>query len=185
MAARRADVVTIITSRRDMGHFRSQRIAAMENWSNKFCRKVVCVSEAVRDRTILDEKVNPRKVEVVYGGIDADYFSPPKMQKKDIKTFRVGMVATMDRELKGHLDFLKSAKIILEKRKDVQFILIGDGKLKASLVEFVQNNEMEEHVVFKGQHKDVRNEIATFDVFVLPSHTEGFFKRNLRGHGDG
>lgn len=172
-AARKAGVSYIVTSRRDMGHFRSGRIAAMEKWSNRFCNKVVCVSNAVKDKTVKEEHLPLEKAVVLYGGVDTEIFKG-ESAKKEEGPLTVGMVATMDRVMKGHLDFLKTAKLLFDQNKNVRFVLVGDGGLRQELEEFVRLGKMEKMVEFKGPSNDVRQELAGMDIFVLPSHSEGF-----------
>jgi len=172
-AARKAGVPCIVTSRRDMGHFRSKRIAALEKWSNRFCDKVVCVSNAVKNKTINDEHLAQEKAVVLYGGVDIQLFKRQTASGNN-RPLTVGMVATMDRPMKGHMDFLKAARQVFDQNKDVRFVLVGDGDLRPGLEEFVKQEGLVEAVVFKGQSNDVQKEISGMDIFVLPSHSEGF-----------
>lgn len=172
-AARNAGVPYIVTSRRDMGHFRSRRIAAMEKWSNRFCHKVVCVSNAVKDKTVNAEHLAREKAVVLYGGVDTQLFKRQPASANN-RPLTVGMVATMDRPLKGHMDFLTAARQVFDQNKDVRFVLVGDGDLRPGLEKFVKQEGMVESVIFKGQSNDVQKEISGMDIFVLPSHSEGF-----------
>ncbi|MBP9853821.1 MAG: glycosyltransferase [Candidatus Omnitrophica bacterium] len=172
-AAKKANVPVIVTSRRDMGHFRSKRIAAMEKWSNRFCHKVVCVSNAVKEKTLQEEQLPKEKIVVLYGGVDSEQFKRP-LGTKNESVLSVGMVATMDRPMKGHMDFLHAAKLIQDHSHPVQIMLVGEGSLRRELEEFVQSNNMTNMVHFKGQSNDVIQEMNGLDILVLPSHSEGF-----------
>lgn len=173
-AARRANVPYIVTSRRDMGHFRSGRIAAMERWSNNFCQQVVCVSQAVREQTVASEGLDPEKAVVLYGGVDTQVFSPAAKSQAAAGTLQVGMVAAMDRPMKGHADFLEAARLVLQQRKDVIFTLVGDGQLRRELEGFVKANGLSEAVRFTGASNEVQKDVRDWDIFVMPSHSEGF-----------
>lgn len=172
-AAKQVKVPFILTSRRDMGHFRSGRIAAMEKWSNRFCEYVVCVSNAVKDKTVREEHLSANKAVVLYGGVDTNLFKGRTQLDQD-GPLTIGMVATMDRPIKGHLDFLMAAKHVLEGTRNVRFILVGDGELRVELETFVRQENMGDAVSFRGQSNDVQKEIEQMDMFVLPSHSEGF-----------
>lgn len=173
-AARQARVPVIVTSRRDMGHFRSNRIAAMERWSNKFCQKVVCVSEAVRQQTMSNERLDAGKAVVLYGGVNTEVFRRTPGPCASGTKLKVGMVAAMDRPMKGHADFLKAAREVHQQNPTVEFILVGDGSLRAELERYVQQQDLGDVVIFKGQSADVQREMQDFDIFVMPSHSEGF-----------
>jgi glycosyltransferase involved in cell wall biosynthesis len=53
-----------------------------------------------------------------------------------------------------------------------KLIFIGDGELRAQLEELVKNNGIED-VIFLGNRSDVNELLNCFDVFVLPSVSEG------------
>lgn len=170
--ARQARVPIIITSRRDMGRFRSRRIAAMERWSNKFCHRVVCVSDAVKKQTVDSEGLDPAKAVVLYSGVEV----PPRAESSPPSGngLTVGMVASIDRMEKGHMDFLKVAREVRGRNKEIRFVIVGDGHLRPELERYVEREGLHGAVDFRGRSADVPAEVRKFDIFVMPSHTEGF-----------
>jgi glycosyltransferase involved in cell wall biosynthesis len=77
-------------------------------------------------------------------------------------------VARLD-EQKGHRYLLEAAV----QMPDVQFILVGDGPLRSSLEAQVQALGLADRVDFLGHRTDIRDLLASSDVFVLPSLYEG------------
>ncbi|MCA9394751.1 MAG: glycosyltransferase [Candidatus Omnitrophica bacterium] len=170
--ARQSKVPIIVTSRRDMGRFRSRRIAAMERWSNKFCHRVVCVSEAVKQQTVANEGLDPAKAVVLYSGVEVP--TAPQRDASRGGALTVGMVASADRVEKGHMDFLQVAREVYRKNREIRFVIVGDGHLRPELERFADQEGIRPVVDFRGRSSDVPSEVRKFDIFVMPSHTEGF-----------
>lgn len=173
LAAKIAGVRIILTSRRDMGHFRSYRIGLLEKFINSWTEKVLCVSEAVRNAVIASEQLGPEKTGVIYTGVDVnEFYKTDKAVKKSY--FTVGLVAAISREIKGHRYFIEAAEKVSASRKNVKFVLIGDGPLKRPLEEYVSQKGIKGYFDFKGSSSDVKKELETVDIFVMPSLSEGF-----------
>jgi len=83
----------------------------------------------------------------------------------------VGMVARIDFE-KDYPTFIKAAKIILLKRNDVKFVIVGDGEDKEKM-QFMIAPEYEEKFIFTGRQSKVESIINCFDVAVLSTFKEG------------
>ena len=74
---------------------------------------------------------------------------------------------------KNH-DFLIDVFSEILKKKDVRFMLVGDGSLKGKIEEKVKKLGIEDKVVFTGLRSDVPDILQAFDIFVFPSIYEGF-----------
>ena len=83
----------------------------------------------------------------------------------------VGMVASFSK-MKDYKSFVKSAELVLEKRKDVIFVCIGDG---ANLIQIKSSISLENKSFFRflGRINDVESIINIFDIGVLSTFTEG------------
>ena len=105
--------------------------------------------------------------------------------KKNIMESRIKLNLPIDKkiiltvgnlvEVKGHTYLIDSMKDIVNLRKDVICIIVGEGKLKMKLAKKIKLNKLKNNVLIKGYRK--RNEIVDWlnacDVFVLPSLNEG------------
>jgi glycosyltransferase involved in cell wall biosynthesis len=80
--------------------------------------------------------------------------------------------------IKNHRLFIDIASKISRIRPDVQFLIIGDGPMKASLQEHAAECGVAHAVTFTGQLPDAQQWLSLFDVFVL---TTG----NGNGQGEG
>jgi glycosyltransferase involved in cell wall biosynthesis len=121
--------------------------------------------------------VKPGRGICVYNGFNFDRLKSivPKTvirKKYDIITEHVvGMVASFTVR-KDHVTFIKAAQLLLEHRRDVTFILVGDGPNLAACKTLVQSKN-HDHIRFLGKCFDVESIVNTFDIGVLATFTEG------------
>ncbi len=83
----------------------------------------------------------------------------------------VGMIARFT-DQKDHKSFILCAQEILAIRKDVTFILVGDGPLRKDIERLVTFPFLE-HIIFLGEQDDVESIINILDIGVLSTITEG------------
>jgi glycosyltransferase involved in cell wall biosynthesis len=75
---------------------------------------------------------------------------------------------------KNHAFLLEIFNEILKIKPNAKLYLIGDGELKLELQEIVKKLNMMNKVVFLGSQKNVGEILQAMDVFIFPSHFEGF-----------
>ncbi len=133
--------------------FRLNRIAT------RFTNFTVAVSEKVASEALRDEGVPHQSLAVVPNGICVDQFNRPRKTNGR----RVGTVGRLVRE-KNYPLLLRAVAAI----RDAELVFVGDGPLRADL-----ERDAGPRVQFLGQRRDVSELLASFDVFVLSSSTEG------------
>src|SRR5262249_56052852 len=78
---------------------------------------------------------------------------------------------------KGIDFYLRAARIVLERGRDVRFLMIGAGSSEVnygSEVEMLaQQLKLDHRVIFTGQRQDVPQILRDVDIVVHPSLTEG------------
>ncbi len=83
----------------------------------------------------------------------------------------VGMIASFT-SMKDYATFVKAGEMLLEKRRDVTFIALGDGpnliQIKGSILE-----KNKSKFLFLGRQTDIESFVNIFDIGVLSSFTEG------------
>ena len=143
--------------------------------------KVIAISEAVRAHLVNDLKVPKDKIVMIHNGVDIGNFKRNynNEEKESIrkefsltKAIVVGIIARLS-SVKGHIYLLEAAKLILNKRKDIQFLIIGDGPEESKLKKLTKTLEIEENVVFHKSILDTAQALAVMDIFVMPSISEG------------
>jgi glycosyltransferase involved in cell wall biosynthesis len=139
----------------------------------------------VEDAAVLERLRVPRhKVHVLGGGVDLERFRPrPEIAASVRRSVGVspervvvGVVARLVWE-KGFAELFEAARRLQRTRPEVLVVVVGpldpakrDGLREADL----DRARAEANIVFLGERGDVDELYQSFDLFVLPSHREGF-----------
>lgn len=140
----------------------------------------IAISDSVKKHLIEDFRLDPKKVRVVYNGIDVGRFKkrdPVVSRKlKDELVLKegpvVGIIARLS-DVKGHVYLLEAMKKVTESIPEAQLIIAGDGKMKRRLVTLCRELKIEGKVHFIPSARDTAGVLSLFDVFVMPSLKEG------------
>lgn len=124
---------------------------------------------------------DPDKIYTVYNAIDFDQeisFCPREkfLQEHNIEAQGrtiVGIIGRLDK-VKGHEVFIKAAAQVLKKRKDVIFLLAGDGPERRNLESLARSLGIRENIYFLGFIKQIESFINCIDINVLSSYSESF-----------
>jgi glycosyltransferase involved in cell wall biosynthesis len=144
----------------------------------RFAQKVISVSQEIQ-RDFLKRNFKKHRLEVIDNGIPIDKFNVPT----DIQELRIEMgiracdcaiviVGRLSVE-KGHAIFLKAARGVIDKTKNVKFIIVGDGPLMKQLKQEVINLDLSDYVIFTGIREDMPLVYALSDILVNSSYIEG------------
>lgn len=85
----------------------------------------------------------------------------------------IGHVGRMCVE-KNQCFLLDIAKKIFEKKPSCKLLFVGDGELQNTVTTYCEKLDISNNVIFTGSRNDVCDIMQAFDVFLLPSLTEGF-----------
>lgn len=138
-------------------------------------KKIICISKAVQKEVIKILKED--KTCVVYSAKELhqknentiDLRANYNLQTSDKI---IGYVAALTYE-KDHDTFLKVAKKISQKHKNVFFFIIGDGKLKKSIQAKIKKYNLEHKVILTGFLPNAKFLIKQFEVLLFTSQLEG------------
>jgi glycosyltransferase involved in cell wall biosynthesis len=125
-------------------------------------------SQARKDEVIEFYHANPDRVHVVPLGIDVERFSNTVIKKNDIPT---GLTVARLGPEKGVHSLLEALAQV--RGKNWQWIIVGDGWMRSELEAMRARLGLESQVRFVGAADPVPY-YAVADLFVLPSHYEGF-----------
>ena len=125
-------------------------------------------SQARKDEVIEFYHANPARVHVVPLGIDVERFSNTVIKKNDIPT---GLTVARLGPEKGVHSLLEALAQV--RGKNWQWIIVGDGWMRSELEAMRARLGLESQVRFVGAADPVPY-YAVADLFVLPSHYEGF-----------
>jgi len=141
--------------------------------------RVIAVSEAVADALRAQTIFDPKKITVIYNGIDVDRFAKGReLLRSESKKFRVGTIGHLA-PIKGLEDFVRAAAIVGGERADVEFIVVGEDKSKTgenrrALEQLIADLKLSHSVNLAGWVDDIAGTLHTFDVFVSSARFEPF-----------
>lgn len=139
---------------------------------------VVAVSEGAADDLSLEWGLDRRKITTIYNPVvqkSADNLGQDKADMRALNPNGWPLVVSAGRltEAKDYPTLLAAAKIVLAKRQ-VRFLILGEGELRTELEQLLREYDMAEHVSFLGWKSNPYPFYAAADVFVMSSAWEGF-----------
>lgn len=180
LAARRAGTPVVVSSRRQLAHWKKGRHIWLQRRANKHVDAVVANSRAVAEFAIEQEKADPSLFRVVYNGIDSERFRSEGDRELVRRRFRipfhtkvVGMVANFGAE-KDHALFVDIASELIRRRPDVHFLLVGTGPLRGEIERNLKERGIAEQVTMMRTVAELPDLYRLMSVFLLCSHSEGF-----------
>lgn len=136
---------------------------------------IVTVSDSLQARLIERYPGSRDKISSIPNMVDTDYFVPAS-RPPALHPFRFFSLAHLEKA-KG-MDILIQAMQLLvhREKKNVQLVLGGDGNLRGQLEKQVAASDLAQRVRFTGHlnHDEVRRQMQSAHVFVLPSRFEAF-----------
>ncbi len=152
----------------------------LEKLSSLKATKLVFVSNVNLKKAHKEKIGNTKQYEIIRCGIDLKKYRNTMInvfEKKqtlgiptNLKT--IGMIACFKPQ-KAPLDFIEIANKLLAKRKDLFFVMLGDGILHQEIETKIQEYGINNNVKLLGWRDDVNEVLQTFDVFALTSLWEG------------
>ncbi|HTR23289.1 MAG TPA: glycosyltransferase [Terriglobales bacterium] len=171
-SARLARVPVVIGSHRQLGdlltlaQFRAQM--AMFRW----CDALVCNSQAGADR-LAASGVAREKLAVIGNAMPDNVFEPAAPAVSPHGSPRVTMIARMNAHYKNHAGFLRIAAEVHKRLPAAEFLLVGDGPLRAEIEQHTADLGLSQQVIFLGDRRDIAAILASSDISVLTSDSEG------------
>ncbi len=147
--------------------------------SELFVDKFIVVSDELQKLLICKRKISPCKVVRIYNGIETDLFKPEDSQKDIRKKFGISpnmrLVAAIGRMVweKGFDDFIRAVPFVVSAIPNIKFLFVGEGPCMAGLISLSEKSGIQEHVIFTGFRKDVKEILSGIEILVVPSLLEG------------
>jgi len=186
VAARLAGVPRVIFVEHDAWHYEDRADRLLSRALLKLLRvRVVAVSRQVADR--LGTIVPGKEITVIAPGIDIERFAPGD---KQLARRRLGLnagwriVGSVGRlhPIKGHRFLIEA---LHELPDYLHAVLVGDGPVRAELEQLAKELALSERVHFLGHRDDLECIYPAFDVFCLPSLSEGLPRTLLEAQASG
>jgi L-malate glycosyltransferase len=114
------------------------------------------------------------KIRIIYEGMDLSLYpkrTQPKMRGPG-EPVVIGTVAHLSRE-KGLHYLIEAASLVPEAKRKLRFVIVGDGNCLDELQALVEKKGLGDIFQFAGFHSNTSQFMKSFDIFALPSLSEG------------
>jgi glycosyltransferase involved in cell wall biosynthesis len=143
------------------------------------CSQIVADASVIKHALVAEHGINPTKIEVIGSAVDLERFKPPRDRTKfrreigvSDETPLIGNVG-MIRPDKGQLELVKSAPLVLEKRPDARFVIVGQGtgilKRGINVRNAIDRSGFAAKITMAGYRWDTPDVYAACDMIVIAS----------------
>ncbi|MBV9070981.1 MAG: glycosyltransferase [Acidobacteria bacterium] len=125
----------------------------------------------------------PRRWSLIPNGFDLDEFRVDAQAAASVRNELglhsaaplVGLIARWD-PLKDHRTFVEAARLLVDKRPDVHFLLAGNGTANSNqtLATWIEERQLGTNMHLLGERDDIARITASLDIASLTSVAEGF-----------
>jgi len=153
------------------------KLNALSQWKYRQVAAFLCASDCIR-QILIGQGIPRERVVTVHEGIDLAHVdaAPPTSVREAFwlptNAPIVGCVGALV-EHKGHRHLIHAAVDIVRAVPEARVVILGEGELRDELTRMIHELGLERHVLLPGFRPDVLSLLKTFDVFVMPSITEG------------
>jgi glycosyltransferase involved in cell wall biosynthesis len=164
----------LVASRRVDFHLRNN---AFSRWKYRQVRAFLCASDAIR-QMLIEQGVEAARTITVHEGIDlAHVAAAPRVNVHEAYWLPhnaplAGAIGALVGH-KGHRYLIEAAAQVVREVPDARFVILGEGDLRGPLEKLIADLHLEKHVILGGFRPDVLSLLKGFDLFVMPSVTEG------------
>ena len=143
--------------------------------------KVIAVSAYTANAMVKAQKLDSRRVFVVFPALDPGFTQDPCDEASlpfppgDRMLLTVGRLIASEPG-KGVESVIKALPEVIKSVPDVFYVVVGEGDLQPRLEELARENSVRDHVIFTGalRLEQLKGYYSRADVFVMPSRQEGF-----------
>jgi len=143
------------------------------------CSQIVADASVIKRQLVEKHGIPPAKIEVIGSAVDLEKFKPPRDRTKFRREIGVGADTPlignvgMIRPDKGQLELVKSVPLILDKRPDARFVIVGQGtgilKRGINVRNAIDRAELADKIIMAGYRWDTPDVYAACDVIVIAS----------------
>jgi glycosyltransferase involved in cell wall biosynthesis len=153
------------------------------NWFNRFkyrrANRVVCVSGHIATQ-MRAANLSADRLTVIHDAVPAENFPTKEICRAQLAAHLalppgrrlVGNIAALVPH-KDHATLLRAAQRVLAQRRDVAFVVIGEGELREELLQLRAELGLEKDFHFAGFIPQAQQLLPAFDVFAMSSNMEG------------
>lgn len=134
---------------------------------NKYYKNANTIT--VQDINYIKYLPNNLKIKIIPNYLSDDFIKKEKIPKKEKKIITV---ASLEKQKNIPL-LIKAFSNLNKKYDDYKLVIIGDGREKNKIKKLIKNNHLEERIILKETSNNIKEELQSSTLFVLPSNYEG------------
>jgi len=164
-------------SRKISERLKARYYRIVDNYTSRYNRQVIAVSNAVRD-DLIEQGINPERITVIQNGIRIPEIDPEagsrirrELGVHEGKTV-IGAVGRLSPQ-KDYPTLLRAFREVVRTSPGSILLIAGDGYLRDTLEKLSQELGISEKVIFLGYRSNVLEIVAAFDIYALSSLWEG------------
>lgn len=138
-----------------------------------FTKGIITNTKTIKETYLQYNHFSKDFIHVLHNGIAVDESIIPEDYSNTFKDKTIVVAAGRLVKQKGFSDLINAAKIIAKKRKDIIFLVYGEGGLEKSLKHQIEKNGLGSIFFLKGFISPLASFIKGADIFILPSLAEG------------
>ncbi|PIR37995.1 MAG: hypothetical protein COV34_02820 [Candidatus Zambryskibacteria bacterium CG10_big_fil_rev_8_21_14_0_10_42_12] len=149
-----------------------------------FTDHVIAVSEYDRHSALQLKIISPKKITTIYNGVEqTDQYFLEKKEARKVISQKIGhdiphdakVVGTIANfyENKGLRYLIDAASRVVRESSKTLFIVLGDGKMRKELEQYIKRYKLEAYVLLPGFFEEAERYVKAFDVYVSSSLKEG------------
>ncbi len=171
----------LVNTCHDMGtRLSDTRLQNLYRWSLRRTARVAMVAHEVKDRYLAGGYVGEEKACVIANGVQPDRFASSAKERLEARrkvgvTSDAPVIGSVGRlvPVKNHEMLIRAIPELARSFGELRLVLVGGGALESDLRRLAAQLGIEDRVIFAGERGDVASLLPAFDVFALPSHSEG------------
>jgi glycosyltransferase involved in cell wall biosynthesis len=156
------------------GYVEAERAAA------RVTDRIVCVSQADRERGLASGIGHASQYRILRSGIDPSLYAVTDQARARVRRaigakpdeIVVGSIANFKPQ-KAPLDFVEAARLARARDPRLRFVIAGDGELRPAVERAIAASGLSDCVQLLGWRDDVPEVLAALDIFLLTSLFEG------------
>ena len=143
------------------------------------CSQIVADASVIKRHLVAEHGVDPAKIEVIGSAVDLEKFKPPRNRAKFRREIGLGdntpLIGNvgMIRPDKGQLVLVEAAPLVLQKRPDARFVIVGQGtgilKRGINVRNAIDRAGLADKIIMAGYRWDTPNVYAACDMIVIAS----------------
>jgi glycosyltransferase involved in cell wall biosynthesis len=157
---------------------------ALNRFSECFVDRFVVTSDTLEKTMIEKHGIASQRIVKIYNGVEVDEYCMAdeemvcrrlRFRKESGLGDKVPIIGVIGRLVwqKGFECFIEAIPEVLNKFKHARFLIVGEGVLKDELEARCKKLKLADNIIFTGFRSDIKDILASIDIFVMPSLLEG------------